>query len=927
MESDSDTLREMFADDSGPNDAQTEHLLAAVESSLFGKERPEIRLDRYVLEKQLGRGGMGVVFAARDPELDRKVAIKFLGADARSDEEAEEGQRRMLREARLIAQIDHPNVVRVHDVRAYDALPEDAATVLAGQGVSDRGVFLVMEFIEGQTLKAWQDDRPWHEVVRAYVDAGRGLMAVHAAGLIHRDFKPNNVLVGADGRVRLLDFGLARSAGPVPGGDVAPGGDDVTGAGRIMGTPRYMAPEQIAGGELTARTDVFAFSVSLFEALTGEVPAAITGEVETEAPRWCLDLVRKGLAVDPFERWPNLAAMVAALDRRRRPRLSLAVGLASLVAIGAIAVVGSQQSPAPPSTPPSPALAEAPVPATDPDLVAALPFEVKTDNAAIKGGRDTLPSILIMSLGAFEGVQVADYNALARAAGPQADQARWREAAVDAGAGVLLIGRVEAHGSGLRLVVQLEAADGTALGSLRRETTLDGLSEAVRALAADAATHLTGRAATPRASHGWDYDALLAEGARLLEQGDFTAALERLGRAAAVAPEAPRARFYLAVALSWTEAPRAEVEAAFDQALATELDPADAAFLRAYRLYYDGDYWTAASQFEEALADHPGSRFLHYGWFESLYHGGDPRAAMEVFRVLGGGAPAIGIALMHVLDYYAAQGDSEGLQWALQFAPSVSPVFAEVWEVRKLVFDGDYQGLLERVPTLDPKLHPEAETRAYRMRALALSGQAALAMPFADADARREPPVTVPALALRTLQGDAAGRRTWFERTVGTVENARTELVRARAAADLLLLSVAQADERELKRLAEIFGPFDPEATLAMQSARTLLAGAQSDATTLSMAGESRYPGVRAMAAAFTADTPAAAAEHWRTAIEHCLDGRFITVARWHLARTLRDAGDRQGAARVCARVIAPPRFHWSWAGVVGSCRAWVQTP
>ena len=154
-------------------------------------------IGRYLVLNLIGRGGMGEVYAAYDPELDRKVAIKVLRASSSAGVDAVEGRGRILREAQALAQLSDPNVVAVYDV-----------------GTVDDRVFLAMEFVDGSTLSFWQHAQPrtWREIVTLYAAAGRGLAAAHRRGLVHRDFKPDNAMVGRDGHVRVMDFGLARSA-------------------------------------------------------------------------------------------------------------------------------------------------------------------------------------------------------------------------------------------------------------------------------------------------------------------------------------------------------------------------------------------------------------------------------------------------------------------------------------------------------------------------------------------------------------------------------------------------------------------------------------------------------------------------------------------------------------------------------------------
>ena len=307
--------------------------VAALES-----EYPE-RLGRYRLLRKIGMGGMGVVFAGHDELLAREIAIKFLFRR----EGPSDAQARLLREAQALARLAHPNVIAVHEVAEYE-----------GQ------VFIVMEFVVGATLRAWLRDAPRTraQLLGVMLQAGQGLAAMHAAGLVHRDVKPDNIMVGDDGRVRVMDFGLARAAeeplersGPDPTASSSSLlGVDVTRTGALLGTPGYMAPEQYHHETPTARTDVFSFCVVLFEALHGERPfvgdgplalreAILRGEIRATAgadvPRWLDAIVRRGLDADPEVRWPSMPALLVALaddpDARRR-RIARSAAILLLVA-------------------------------------------------------------------------------------------------------------------------------------------------------------------------------------------------------------------------------------------------------------------------------------------------------------------------------------------------------------------------------------------------------------------------------------------------------------------------------------------------------------------------------------------------------------------------------------------------------------------
>jgi tetratricopeptide (TPR) repeat protein len=287
-------------------------------------------LGRYRVTGTRGAGGMGVVVAAYDPQLDRQVALKLLRPDATTDDAA--ARHRLVREAQLMARIRHPNVVTVHDV------------VVEGERV-----FIAMALVDGVTVRDWleQGPRTEAEIVRVFLEAGRGLAAAHRAGVVHRDFKPDNVLVDATGQVLVSDFGLAWSrALPV---QTSPGGvpaDLSSSASAPIGTPAYMAPEQLALGAVDARADQFSFCVALFEALHGRRPfetatrsellAAITTGRIPEGPRSISRSLGKalvrGLSADPTKRFPSMEALLDALvprthSSRRWPLVALATAL------------------------------------------------------------------------------------------------------------------------------------------------------------------------------------------------------------------------------------------------------------------------------------------------------------------------------------------------------------------------------------------------------------------------------------------------------------------------------------------------------------------------------------------------------------------------------------------------------------------------
>ncbi len=332
--------------------------LGAGASGLGSRFSAGANIGRYTVVGQLGAGAMGQVFAAYDPELDRKVAVKVLQSASASLND----RVRLQREAQALAQLNHPNVVSVHDV-----------------GTHGEDLFIAMEFVEGMTLRKWmgladaKKARPYEEVLRVFVQAGRGLAAAHAQGIIHRDFKPDNVMLRHDGQVLVMDFGLARSSGGADTRDEATSPSEglemeelpdmgskelailrtpMTRTGAVMGTPAYMGPEQFAGHDVTALSDQFSFCVALYEALSGQRPfasdsmeglqkAVSSGEARAlpreSLPAWLRAAVHRGLSREPSRRFSSMEELLAALEAgesaaRRRRRAFVAAGVLALAA-------------------------------------------------------------------------------------------------------------------------------------------------------------------------------------------------------------------------------------------------------------------------------------------------------------------------------------------------------------------------------------------------------------------------------------------------------------------------------------------------------------------------------------------------------------------------------------------------------------------
>nr|WP_276598793.1 serine/threonine-protein kinase [Nannocystis sp. SCPEA4] len=281
---------------------------------------PGHEIGRFTVLSYLGAGAMGIVYAAYDPELDRKVALKVLRPQgSRPDSH---GRVRLHDEAQAMAKVSHPNVAVVHEV-----------------GLHDDGIFIALEFIRGATLQAWLSKQPrsWTDILDAFIQAGRGLAAAHAAGLIHRDFKPSNAMIGDDGRVRVLDFGL--SCTPAKAGR------------EVVGTPAYMPPEQFLGQHVGPASDQFSFCASLYQALFGQLPfpgdsadelrlTITSGQVRNpprhvRVPSWLSAAILRGLRQDPKDRFASMEELLRTLDHNRtRARRTLLAAVAGAAVLG-----------------------------------------------------------------------------------------------------------------------------------------------------------------------------------------------------------------------------------------------------------------------------------------------------------------------------------------------------------------------------------------------------------------------------------------------------------------------------------------------------------------------------------------------------------------------------------------------------------------
>lgn len=323
----------------GPAAAAHESLVNASPSSSPSSPAAGDRIGRFIVVDALGQGAMGVVVRAFDPRLERLLAIKLVAAER--SERVGLARERLIAEARALARLSHPNVVAVYEVDVHEGRD-----------------YVAMELIDGIDLQRWlrERQRPWREVTRVFAAAAEGLDAVHRAGLVHRDVKPANILIGHDGHVRVGDFGIARRVDTGSPGDPETGTTDsvptaqgLTEDGRVVGTPQYMAPEQHAGDAVGPAADQYALCVSLFEALWGRPPFLVpavslplakqtppSAPPHRGVPKWLFRIVARGLHADPAQRHASCRALAVALAGDPRGRRA-ALGVAG-VAVAAVVV-------------------------------------------------------------------------------------------------------------------------------------------------------------------------------------------------------------------------------------------------------------------------------------------------------------------------------------------------------------------------------------------------------------------------------------------------------------------------------------------------------------------------------------------------------------------------------------------------------------
>ena len=560
---------------------------AATEEAAAG-----LSVGRYAILEMIGQGGMGSVYIAHDPQLDRRVALKVVRADRRSQGQL---QLRMTREARAMAQVRHPNVVTVYD-----------------SGELTDGVFIAMELVDGETLAQWLAAKPraWRDVLARFIDAGNGLAAAHAAGIVHRDFKPENVLVDRDGRVAVTDFGVAALRGDLVTAASTVVDDDaepevaMTRTGSLLGTPRYMSPEQLRGERADARSDQFGFAVALYESLYGAPPfageslaelgLAVEGQVpapprSTQVPASVHRALTRALAAAPARRFPSIGTLLVALGtsgRRSRRWLLAGVGLGLVVATAAIAVL-AVRSPA-----------HVAVPATARTTVLVAPFANTTGDAALDDTLDVATAAVLVTSTRLDAMAGVELIGAAGGKPPDIDAIAERRAAAAPNPLALVHGTIRRDGTGYAVAIEArERGSAEALyAGERHAANPDGLLPATAELTRELMRKL-GDPAPPVEALSTSFAAIHAYARGQLETltEEPVVAIASFQRALALDPELSAARAALGLTL-YNTARKSEAIVELERAFRT----ADRIPER-QRLMLLGDYYGVVGRYGESI--------------------------------------------------------------------------------------------------------------------------------------------------------------------------------------------------------------------------------------------------------------------------------------------------------------------------------------
>ncbi len=863
--------------------------LAAIAASLPG---------RFELVRLLGRGGMGEVFEVVDRTLGRTVALKRLAPERRDAEH----RVRFVREARAAAMLHHPNIVTIHDV-------------------DTEGEYLVMELVDGESLaERLRRERVALPEARRIASALVGaLAAAHGAGIVHRDVKPANLLLDRHGGVKLADFGVATFAD-----------SELTSTGVRVGTPAYMAPEQLRGRATEPGVDVYAAGATMFQLFTGQ-PLHVDGERATDVAgavhaatgdRRLARTVARAVAERAADRFSDAIALQAALvpPVRRTGTVVLAAILVTALVAGlalaqrrSVASAGGRQEP------------------LGARRIAFVPFADRTGDPSLDYSAHGLPHVLASEMLRVEGITVIEASRIrARLASPDASPVAWREAAHALGADAVVSGALHAVGGELEVEVQALDRRGHQVFTHRARVSRDAVSAEMRALAPALVERLTGARAVVQPSPAEASQRAMIEGAAALERHELAAATASLSHAVELDARNQEARYYLAIALWWSGGAPGEVKGQLDRIDRSGLAPTRRAFVDGLELFLDADYAAAVEHFAREATRYPEDREILYGWFEALFHAGQPRAAMAVHDRLRGHYPQLLTGIIHVLEYRLLHAPPAELADLLDGIDVSQGRVLESWEGLVAIARRDYDAALA---SFEARFDAGRTDSGYyyvidgAVAAYALRGQ----LEFA-----REISAVLPQESIehRWMLAAAQGEPVALRAADDAVRQAAAVAVPGleRSVRVGMLAAVALVSERDPRELRSILDQVR-EAThpsrregLVVSALRVLLACRVGDVDELERSLASPVATIAAAAGACAAERRgdlAAAVAGWRRAFDGESDAGIAFLELVEIARLERAQGDVTAAAATCGGIVQPRRMVSAWGGAVGRCRMW----
>jgi len=832
---------------------------------------------RFQITDQLGEGATGVVVAAHDVVLRREVAIKVLHR-----------HRDALEEARAAAELRHPAIVTIYDV-------------------DPGGRYIVMELIDGETLQQRLARRTRLPLAEVY-ELGRvvlgALTAAHERGIIHRDIKPANIMFDRKHGIKLNDFGVAHRMTS----------DELASAHDIAGTPAYMAPEIWEGAEPDARTDVFGVGVTLWEAAVGKAfrddftPEDFEARQVLEAtgdPRLAAAVAR-ALAVDPDARWASAAQFAAALGPRHAPRRTawlVGVGLVGVagIAIGAVSMVRGGDGAEPPRA----------------QIVATMPF---FDHARTGAGsaRIELAARLAGELRHVRGLEVVGHDQMIARTSCTVeleDLAAWRACAETFHADAVVVGTLTPDGDRVAVELDVTRLDGTRLGRVVAHTAPNALDALIRRHAHEVADLIAGRA---RGDITVDPD--LDLGIESLDQARYDDAERHFAAVLARDPGQADALYYTAIALSWKDAPQAEIDEAVRRALAAKLTPVQQGIVRGFQLLDNHELVSSIAHWKKLVEEFPADNLAQYGLVEALFHGGYPADAVVRYRQLAESDREFRLALMHPFDFYIAHGDAEGANWALARNQRFG-IHSTEWEVRLRVMTGDLSGGYSMLAAEDAEAQRREQPLPFP------PGLVTLAIARDDRAValraiRGQPPAE---LSVGLWLGDTALARRGLDRLLaGARVRGRRGAYDAARAAPMTSLSGDRAMMTANLAMIDRLIAGDPRVGVNEQLGRLFLVGTLGDKQQLAAYLKSPIPELARIATALVANLEGKPARaDWQQAFALSADGMFVTTGKAHLARALNDAHDREGVLAVCGEILAPRIVDLAIGPATVQCLEW----